>query len=319
MCYSARIIQDHRQYTKSFGARIGVKEFVDLFWRRRSDPKIKIPKAMEAAFAELEGEEGSRIRAMIDEFKAQTATELEQKLFIQRKRLADAERALLTKTTKALTESKRIASDKIDDARAKLADLQRTELRDDDARIFPGHYAPVMVMEGGKRVVKPMRYQCRPAGKPAFYDEKYPGTYNARRDSLEGFWKGQFGTTHGIAVATSFYENVNRHRAEGRELGVDEKVSNIRLEFKPNPQQDMLVACLWSRWTAPGEPDLLSFAAITDDPPPEVAAAGHDRCIIPINAQNIEAWLNPDPADLGAQYAILDDRARPYYEHRLAA
>ena len=31
-----------------------------------------------------------------------------------------------------------------------------------------------------------------------------------------------------------------------------------------------------------GEPDLLSFAAITDEPPPEVAAAGHDRCIIPL-------------------------------------
>jgi hypothetical protein len=31
------------------------------------------------------------------------------------------------------------------------------------------------------------------------------------------------------------------------------------------------------------------------------------------------AWLNPDPKDLDAMYAILDDRERPYYEHRLAA
>ena len=68
-----------------------------------------------------------------------------------------------------------------------------------------------------------------------------------------------------------------------------------------------------------GEPDLLSFAAITDDPPPEIAAAGHDRCIIPIKAENVAAWLNPDPKYLTAQYAILDDRERPYYEHRLAA
>jgi len=28
----------------------------------------------------------------------------------------------------------------------------------------------------------------------------------------------------------------------------------------------------------PSEPDLLTFAAITDDPPEEIAAAGHDRC-----------------------------------------
>ncbi|MBC7938648.1 MAG: hypothetical protein H7Z19_02605 [Chitinophagaceae bacterium] len=36
-----------------------------------------------------------------------------------------------------------------------------------------------LVWEDGKRVIKPMRYECRPAGKPAFYDVKYPGTYNA--------------------------------------------------------------------------------------------------------------------------------------------
>jgi putative SOS response-associated peptidase YedK len=201
----------------------------------------------------------------------------------------------------------------------KLGDLRRTEPKDDDARIFPGQYAPVMVIEDGKRVIKPMRYQCRPAGKPAFYDLKFPGTYNARRDNLEGFWKAQFGFTHGVMVVNAFYENVNRHKAEGRELAPGEPVSNVVLEFRPRPTQDMLVACLWSRWSAPGEPDLLSFAAITDEPPPEVAAAGHDRCINPIQPAHIDAWLNPDPADLAAQYALLDDRARPYYEHRLAA
>lgn len=81
----------------------------------------------------------------------------------------------------------------------------------------------------------------------------------------------------------------------------------------------MFVACLWSRWTNGKDPDLLSFAAITDEPPPEVAAAGHNRCIVPIKPENVEAWLNPDPSDLAAQYAILNDRDRPYYEHRLAA
>jgi putative SOS response-associated peptidase YedK len=71
--------------------------------------------------------------------------------------------------------------------------------------------------------------------------------------------------------------------------------------------------------SAPGELDLLSFAAITDEPPPEVAAAGHDRCIIPIKPENVDAWPNPDAADLATQYAILDERDRPYYAHRLAA
>lgn len=78
----------------------------------------------------------------------------------------------------------------------------------------------------------------------------------------------------------------------------------------------MFVACLWSHWK-PGEDELLSFAAITDEPPPEVRAAGHDRCPIPIKPENIDAWLAG--GGLAWMQAILDDRERPYYEHRKAA
>jgi putative SOS response-associated peptidase YedK len=106
---------------------------------------------------------------------------------------------------------------------------------------------------------------------------------------------------------------------EGRELQDGEKDESVVLEFRPNTGGEMLVACLRSHWKAPGEQDLFSFAAITDEPLPEVAAAGHDRCIVPIKPENIDAWLSPDPANLGALHAILDDRDRPYYEHRLAA
>lgn len=128
-----------------------------------------------------------------------------------------------------------------------------------------------------------MRYQCRPAGKPAAYDGKFPGTYNARKDNLEGFWKGLFGYTHGLVIVNAFYENVNRHRSERRGLGEGEAIENVMLEFKPELPRAMPVACLWSHWDGRGEPDLLSFAAINDEPPPEVAAAGHNRCIITIN------------------------------------
>lgn len=319
MCYSAEIKADYNEYVRLFGADISIREFVQLYWERREGAKVKIPKAVDAAFANPRSEDERQIAAMIEAFNAEQATKLEQELFKQKKRLADAERTLQTKTTKAATESKRIATDKIEWALGKLADLKRTDLTGEDSRIFPGWYAPVMVMEDGNRVVKPMRYQCRPAGKPAQYDFQYPGTYNARRDNLEGFWKGLFGYTHGIALVSAFYENVSRHAMEHRELAPGEKEENVILEFHPEPAQTMLVACLWSHWTAPGQPDLLSFAAITDEPPPEVAAAGHDRCIIPIKPENIDAWLNPDPKDLAGLYAVLQDRERPYYEHRLAA
>ena len=172
-----------------------------------------------------------------------------------------------------------------------------------------------------KRVIVPMRYQCRLPGWNEVMERKYPGTYNARRDNLEKTWSRLFGYRHGIMVVNAFYENVARHKAEHRELGPGEKEENLVLEFRPSPPHDMLVACLWNhhKGNDAGEGELFSFAAITDEPPPEVAAAGHDRCIIPIKPANVDAWLNPDPNNLAALYAILDDRDRPYYEHRLAA
>lgn len=318
MCYSAMVKADYKKYVQMFGAAMSIREFYDVFYRRAEEGKLKIPKAMEAAFDNPQTDDERAIKSLIDRFNAQQATKFEQELFKQRKRLADAERTLQTKTTKKAEEDQRISTDKVRQLMGRMSDLKRTELLDRDSRIFPGYYLPVMIWEDGRRVIKPMRYQCRPAGKPAFYDVKFPGTYNARRDNLEGFWKNQFGHSHGIIVVNAFYENVNRHKVEGRELAPGEKEENVVLEFRPRPTQDMLVACLWSKWTGDGE-DLLSFAAITDEPPEEVAAAGHDRCIVPIQPQNIDAWLNPNPKDLGLLHAILDDRERPYYEHRLAA
>lgn len=319
MCYSAQIRADYRDYTRLFGAHLSIKEFVKLFYGRQ-EAKLKIPKALEAAFErDATTPEELEIRGLIEAFKADRAMALEQELFAQRKRLADAERTLQTKQTKSALDSQRIATAKISKVRLDLEDLRRTELLDRDSRIFPGVYAPVMVVRDGQKVVLPMRYQCRPAGRPASYDVQYPGTYNARRDNLERFWRGHFGVTHGIMIVNAFYENVKRHDMEHRELAPDEKPENVVLEFKPSPPQDMLVACLWSHWTQDGVPDLLSFAAITDEPPPEVAAAGHDRCIIPIKPEHVDAWLNPDPSNLKALYDILDDRAPAYYEHRLAA
>jgi putative SOS response-associated peptidase YedK len=320
LCYSAEVQEDYRWYIRTFGSKISIADFVHLYTARLADSKIRIAKAMDAAFAQPKTADERAIKALIDEYDASQAAKLEQELFKHKKRLADAERTLKAKATKKAQGDQRIATNKIAWAKGKLDDLRRTQLKDKDSRIFPGWYAPVMVIEGGEKVLKPMRYQCRPQGKPAFYDTKYPGTYNARRDNLEGFWKNQFGHTHGIMVVNAFYENVSRHKVEQRELAPGEKEENVVLEFKPRPRQDMLIACLWSHWKGKaGEPDLLSFAAITDEPPPEIAAAGHDRCIIPIKPENVDAWLNPQASDLTAMYAILDDRQRPYYEHRMAA
>ena len=174
MCYSAQIAADYRKYVRAFGADLSTQDFYDIFWRRVGDPRLKIPKATEAAFMDDPNADDG-IKEAIAKFGANEAMKLEQELFKQKKRLADAERSLQTKTTKAALEGQRIAGSKIEWALGKLADLSRKDRTEADSRMFPGWYAPVMVMENGKRVVKPMRYQCRPEGKPVFYEPNFPG------------------------------------------------------------------------------------------------------------------------------------------------
>jgi hypothetical protein len=38
-----------------------------------------------------------------------------------------------------------------------------------------------------------------------------------------------------------------------------------------------------------------------------------------LREDNLRAWLDPAGNDLAEIYALLDDRERPYYEHRMAA
>lgn len=318
MCYAAQIKADYLRYTRAYGVTISLPDFVDLFWRRQARPRLKIPKSMETVFEDDTSLEAQSVRHAIATFRQEEAARLEAEFFKQRKRLADADRSLAARPTKAALEHRRIATAKLAQLRQWLDDLRRREPLDRDARIYPGHYVPVIVSEDGKRVVKPMRYQCRPAGKPADFDKRFPGTYNARRDSLGGFWKAQFGRTHALMVISAFFENVNRRATMDVPLADGEAARNVVLEFRPKPPQDLLVACLWSRWAGDGD-ELLSFAAITDEPPAEVAAAGHDRCIVAIRPEHIDAWLNPDPTKLSDLHAILDDRPESFYEHQEAA
>lgn len=304
---------DYMAYVRAYGADIDFEQFIEKFWERIPRYEIKIPKALEHAMSGVPG-----IAEAARAYREARSAEWQQEMFAQRQRVVAAERKLLAKHTKAAENDVRVGTKKVAQLKRWLGDLDRTSIEETDGRFFAGWHVPVMIVEGGRRVVKLMRYRCRPAGKPAYYDSKFPGTFNARRDNLDGFWAGQWGHTHGLMLVDAFYEHVNRHNAEGRELRDGEAPEDVVIAFEPNTHGTMLVACLWSHWEGEGEAPLDSFAFITDDPPPEVSAAGHDRCVIPIKAQHVDAWLNPDPSNKAALSAILDDRERPYYEHRIA-
>jgi putative SOS response-associated peptidase YedK len=89
--------------------------------------------------------------------------------------------------------------------------------------------------------------------------------------------------------------------------------------LQPNPPEPMIVACLWSHWSGKEEPALDSFAAITDEPPPEIAETGHERCIVSLQSNNLDEWLTPGSVSKNRLEEILSDRSPVYYEHRKAA
>jgi putative SOS response-associated peptidase YedK len=317
MCYSAQVIQMARKLSRQLGIRLDYNEVEKLFFRRLDDSSINISRGFEANFDDPTTDQEVRIKGAIDEHRSRLASKMEKDLFTQKTRLVNAERSLKEKETKKAREDIRIAGNKIESLSVKLTDLRSTTPSERDNRIFPLVYAGVIIKEDGQNLLTPMRYHCRPAGKPAFYDRKFPGLYNARRDNLEKFWAEQFGSHHAIMVVESFYENVKLHTMEHRELQPGEDEKNVVLQFKPEPAQTMYIACLWSHWTDPNDPDLRGFAAITDVPPADVAAAGHDRCIINLKPEHVEAWLTPENRSISELQAMLSDRAIPVFQHEV--
>ena len=116
-------------------------------------------------------------------------------------------------------------------------------------------------------------------------------------------------------VVDSFYENVPLHVKEHREHRPGENPQNVVVRFMPTPAQPMLISCLWSHWVDPTEPDIKEVAEITDDPPPEVLAAGQDRCIINLRPEHVDAWLMPERRTSAELQAILSNRAISTFEH----
>jgi putative SOS response-associated peptidase YedK len=307
MCYSAKVTQDIKDLARQFGASMDYSEIERLMMERLAGRAIRLSRGFEWNFATPQCAEEARIKKLDEEFRARKVSELEQEMFKQKKRLADAQRKLKVRETKAALNDQRVATAKIESSLERIALSTGTQPHEDDHRIFPLTYAPIILKRDGRSVLTLARYHLRQKGKPSFTDQNFPGLYNARRDNLDRYWRSEFGQSHALMAVDSFYENVDR---DGK---------NVVLHFTPKPAYRMLVACLYADWTDPVEGRLLSFAAITDDPPSEIKAAGHDRCIINLRQENVEAWLSPGGKSDAELQAILSDRQTPYYEHEVMA
>jgi putative SOS response-associated peptidase YedK len=324
MCYSAQIWADFRKYER-FGGKLDIKEFTKLAgWTKKKGNWIKVvPKAMRRAMTDAtSGVLDIGTVEMARDAEAEAIALIASEIGVQEARLAEANAKLASaQPTKKAENDRRVATNKIGAGKRKLEDMASPAPADGIDRIWPGHFAPVLIRDQktGERMVVPMRYRCRLPGWTEADEIEKPGTYNARRDKLSTVWSKVFGHNHGILVTDRFYESVYLHDLQHRSLVPGEREQSVEILFTPSTRENLLVACLWTYVEAAGEdPGFYTFAAITDDPPLEVVETGHDRCPVPIQENDLDAWLDPDPKDTASLYAILDRRERPFYEHQLA-
>ncbi len=321
MCYSALVNQHSKTLGLTYQARVDLEFFGTLFQNRLEGSGAKISRALELPFLENpESADEKRIAKCIREWHSQEILRSEKELFAQSKRLADAERTLLVKVTKKAQNDQRIATDKISKLKFKLGKLNSTELSESDSRIFPGQYAPLVIDVKGERLVRPFRYLLRPRGQDPGFDRKFEGCYNARRDSLAEvfWWKAVYGRNHGILEIKSFWENVKQHDYEKRKLQRGEEEKNLVLKFTPQGFDQMTVPCIFDR-NEEGEFPLDSFALITDEPNPEVAAVGHNRTPIILRPDHLAMWLATSSGELERYEKALTDKQPTYFKHTVAA
>jgi len=320
MCYSAQIASDFRTYQR-LGGDLDLDAYIQMAgWSKKHGTWTqRVPKGLRNAFLDsTDPAEQDAKAAALDAYQA-AALALEEELAAQGARLAKAKAVLAgPKPTKKAENDQRVAAKKIAAARAKLVEVHDHAVGDGYDRIWPGGITPVLMRDPatGERRVVPMRYRCRLPSWTEVDEKKWDGTYNARRDKLSTAWRELWGATHGVMVARRIYESVALHRLDRRALVPGEREVPVEIEFRPEPEQDLLLACLW-RYVEPegDEPGFYTVAAITGAPLPDFAAAGHDRSVIAIKPEHLDAWLNPQASSLGEMVAILDDPAAVTYAY----
>lgn len=216
MCYSAQVWQAYNDCVRRFGAHLSIREFGDYYADRLKGARIKTAKAMDNDFLRADTDETREMAAYTHAWSTQQTTEPEHQPSEQRRHLVDAEYSLRCKAIQKAGKDVRIAPNKVDCAKSKLVGLKRTSAEERASSIFPLVYALVIIVENGQRVIKRMRYQCRHAGKPGFYDRKYSATYDTRCDNLERFSKG----SSAASVASSSSMRNMRRRVDTRSKAV---------------------------------------------------------------------------------------------------
>lgn len=302
MCYSALIKASLKEVSASFRALVDLEEFRHLFDLRLADATVKIPRGIDRYFLESQDPQEVALAPLIRQFHLEEKERTLIAIGGARQEIRD----LQQKPTAANRKKIEVRERRLIKLGEKMA-LKLDEPSHLDQRVYPHWYAPVVVEEKGQRRLMPMRYRVRgPDGVDI--PDKY-NTFNSRLDSLRAArtWIPLFGRTHVIFPFVHFYEWVERG-------GVKKEIF-----FSPEGRDFMWAAGLFSVAKNKEKLPLYSFAMVTDDPPPEISQAGHDRCPIFLAEPKISAWLNPENLAPDELLLLLKNIEKPYYSNGLAA
>lgn len=311
MCYSAQVYAEYQSVMRNYGGAISWPEFLELVRMRDSamvmdnGMAIKVPDELIAGLIAEGGTAAKEIELYQRRWKVAERRVLEQAVQDAGTEFLDAEEKFKAKQTKTNQKSFDTKQRKL--AKAKLTLENASKPPGNSYRIYPSYWAPIVIEEAGKRLIVPARYRILPrtgVEVPNNYN-----VFNSRRDSLQSArnWKPLFGKQHALFPFQYFYEWVER---DGK---------SVEIKFNPDGHNGMHAASLYEIYKHPNLGDIRSFSMVTDEPPPEVAAAGHDRCPVFISFKKIEEWLKPAGQTLQQLDELLDHKERAYYSHALAA
>lgn len=298
---------DLSKLARQMGASIDTEAFVRLYAMREKNINLKIPFGMAAYFLNEGGSAGRSIINSIKSYNLLEEARRKQELDDIEAEISEIELRLKNKITKTQQKALEVKCRKRDKVLAKVGGVEDETTVKDTYRIYPFYFAPVVRIEKNKRIITPMRYRILPRTGVEI-PTKY-NVFNARRNSLfkAATWKQSFGKYHAVFPFLKFFEWVE-HASEKVEVG-----------FSPDGFDSMWAASLYEEYKDRNLGLIRSFAMITDEPPPEVAAAGHDRCPVFLNQSLLDEWLRPELKQPEELERLLDFKEPTYYSHLKAA
>lgn len=281
MCYSILVETNLKKLERDFRAALDFASFEQAYRIRAHNLEaIKIPRAIDRAIAASDHPRAYSCQLLADQYYGDRRAQLAAKVQDQQAKVIDLQAKLAKRWSKTnqqlLDRALRVQAK----AEADSASLDGpSALR--DSQVFQYSYCPVITCRGGQNTISLMRYQLKPRHATADAPSSI-NMFNARRDALltRPSWKPLFGKNHGLVLLNGFYEWVP-HPDTGK---------SAIIRFAPDDGLGMWVPCLFDRWHGDGY-HIDSFAVITDEPPAEIAASGHDRCPIYPSWEHVDGWL----------------------------